>query len=117
MNEYQLYCSEGQKFIFDFSFDNTSETECNDSNSHYVSYKIYRSDHPEEELTWEGCLSTNKGETFYLSYSDNSNLRGYLKVYISSSTTRKYIWADIWYDTDCQKIFEGNIMMIPENIS
>ncbi len=116
MNEYQLYCSEGLKFIFDFSFDNTSETECNSNNSHYISYEIYRSDQPGEEI-WEGCLSSDKDQPFQLSYSDGINIKGNLKIYISSRLSRKFIWLDAFYDTDYQNHFEGNIVIIPKDIS
>lgn len=106
--EFFLHCDSNQKFVFEFTFENNAETDCNDD----ISYKIYRNDQPEETASWKGCLSTKESQSFQLLYSDGINIKGELKLYTNSRTAQKFIWLDAYYCLDYHQHFEGAIVKI-----
>lgn len=111
---YVLDTSNNKQFIFNFSFEDPSETgTCNNSNSRYVSYELLRKDQPSKTVTWKGCLQATEPEAYELSFDDNTDVNGTIKLYKSTTSSLDWIWLEVTYGEDLQEQFEGNIMLIP----
>ncbi len=108
---YALEICDGKQFVFEFTFENSSEQNCDTQNSHEVSYKLYRRDKPDNTYTWNGCLSSDSTIPFELLYEDQVNIKGTMTLY--KGMQRAFIWIDTSYCYELSRHFEGNIIEIP----
>lgn len=116
MYTYQLEACNRKQFLFEFSFEEkeSKSSECEDFGCRYVNYKLLRKDKPNETFTWEGCLCTDSNEIFELSFPDNINIKGEMKLYRVNDEC--YIFINAYYCYNLENHFEGNILKIPNSI-
>ncbi|PKH52006.1 hypothetical protein CXF68_15485 [Tenacibaculum sp. Bg11-29] len=116
MYTYQLETCNRKQFLFEFSFEEkeSKSSECEDFGCRYVSYKLLRKDKPKDTFIWEGCLCTDSNEIFELSFPDNINIKGEMKLYKVNNEC--YIFINAHYCYNLENHFEGNILKVPSNI-
>lgn len=99
-----------KEFIFEFSFEDSLEQECDLATSRYVAYRLFRKDLPKNVRTWAGCLS-HVEEHFNLNLPDGINIDGTLRLF--KNLERYFVWIDTGYCYELEEHFEGNIIEIP----
>ena len=105
----------GKTFVFDFSFESRGELLSDQSSScQYVKYNLYRTDEADKVWSWQGSLCIDQWEGYQLFYPDKIDIKGKLTLYRENGND--FIFLDTYYGYELEEHFEGNIMMIPDDL-
>lgn len=119
MYTYQLESCGTKEFVFEFSFKDEELDVFRNENYEccYIEYRLLRKDKTKKEETfqWEGYLSFDHTESFELTFNDNIDIKGVMKLFRSNE--QNFIWINTFYCYKLGNHFEGNIILIPNDIN